>query len=85
MNAQNHMPPVAVFQNRSEPMNYFLSFRTFLSLGLLVFFIYSLLGAKKGSPGRGGANIFEQAKTKRFLQKVNVKFDDVVGMQKAKE
>lgn len=79
------MPPIPVFQNRIEPMNYFLSFRTFLSLGLLFFFIYSLLGAKKGAQGRGGgANIFEQAKTKRFLQKVNVKFDDVVGMQKAK-
>ncbi len=40
------------------------------------------------SKGKGGANpleMFGDKKSKRFRQAVNVKFNDVMGMQKSKE
>lgn len=42
----------------------------------------SKAGRKGGAGGR--INLMEQSKSKRFQQKINVKFTDVVGMQKAK-
>ena len=41
--------------------------------------------ANKGMDGGNPMDIFGNKKSKRFKQSVNVKFKDVVGMQKAKE
>jgi len=35
--------------------------------------------------GKQGFNMMDQSKSKRFKQNINVKFNDVVGMQKSKE
>jgi ATP-dependent Zn protease len=62
-----------------------------LSYGLLFMFVRSILAASKGSAkniGKGGggslSEMFGTAKSNRFRQPVNVKFDDVVGMNRAK-
>jgi len=65
-------------------------FRSVLGYGLLFMFIRSILGASKGAgknAGKGGglSDLFgTAAKSNRFRQTVNVKFNDVVGMNKAK-
>ena len=41
-------------------------------------------GGRAGKQG-GSLNIFGEAKSRRFMQEVNVRFEHVVGMQKAKE
>jgi ATP-dependent Zn protease len=61
--------------------------RNFLGLVMMYLFFTSIMGAKGGRKGAGGKSAFgmqDQSKSKRFLQPVNVKFNDVVGMQKAK-
>lgn len=59
-----------------------------MSMVMLYLFVSSLMQASRSGKkmkGKGGSmNIFEQSKSKRFQQKVNVKFNDVVGMQKSK-
>lgn len=59
---------------------------------LMYFFISSLFKRNGAAPPKGGKgggggsmNMFmEASKSKRFMQTVNVKFNDVMGMQKAK-
>jgi ATP-dependent Zn protease len=50
-------------------------------------FLKSLTAAKgKGGIGKGGlSGLFENTKSHRFRQTINVRFNDVVGMNKAKE
>ena len=62
-----------------------------LGYGLLFMFIRSIMSASKGvgkNMGKGGGGMSELfgtgAKSNRFRQTVNVKFNDVVGMNKAK-
>ncbi len=38
----------------------------------------------KGKMGKGLSGMFENTKSHRFRQAINVKFNDVVGMNKAK-
>lgn len=61
--------------------------RFILSMVLVYMFFSSLAGAtrnaSKGARGKG-QDLFTSSKSKRFMQKVNVKFADVVGMQKSK-
>lgn len=56
-------------------------------MALLGIFVYSLYKGSKGAgkSGQMSKNMFGQSQSKRFQQKVNVKFTDVVGMQKSKE
>ena len=58
-----------------------------MSLVMLYLFVTSIFGAGKAGKKMGGkgGNLFQQqSKSKRFQQKVNIKFTDVVGMQKSK-
>lgn len=67
------------------------TFRSMLTLYLLYIMIRSIGAASRGAAkgGRAGSsqdmNIFGNAKSRRFQQAVNVKFEHVVGMQKAKD
>lgn len=45
----------------------------------------SMKSAGKGKGGGGAVDLFGEKKSKRFKQTVNVKFKDVMGMQKSKE
>ena len=69
----------------------FNTVRSILSFALLFMFIRSLMGGlSKGKGqmggGKGGlSGMFENTKSHRFRQPINVKFDNVVGMNKAKE
>lgn len=56
-----------------------------LSFGLVLMFIQSLMGTVKKGKGMGGSGFFDNAKSHRFKQNINVKFNDVVGMNRAKE
>lgn len=57
----------------------------------MLLFIEAIFGASKGAGKKGqgmgkqGFSMMDQSKSKRFKQTINVKFKDVVGMQKAKE
>ena len=71
----------------SSQLNLIETTRSFLSILLMVMIFRSLFasGRKGALGGRGGRmDIFENSKSKRFRQAVNVKFADVMGMQKAK-
>lgn len=75
---------------QSSPVNYLDTFRSFLSIFLMVMVLRSLFKTAKqvgkGKAGGGNAlDIFGDKKSKRFRQVVNVKFNDVMGMQKSKE
>lgn len=78
-------------KNSSKDSSMVSTARSFLSLLLLFYFIKSInqlgkgrgRGAKGG--GGGGLNLFENDKSYRFKEHINVTFKDVVGMQKAKE
>lgn len=64
--------------------------RSMLGYALLFMFLRSILGATRGAAkgaGKGGnfSSLFDnKTKSNRFRQTVNVKFKDVVGMNKAK-
>ena len=52
---------------------------------MILIFRSILQSAKRAGKGQGGGmNMFDTNKSKRFRQTVNVKFGDVMGMQKAK-
>ena len=65
----------------------FNTIRSLLSFGLLLMFIKSLMGSVGKGKGMGGgmSGLFDNAKSHRFRQNINVKFNDVVGMNRAKE
>jgi AFG3 family protein len=56
---------------------------------LLYFFIKSIMDVSKAGKGKGGkgmsSGLFEGEKSHRFKEVIKVTFQDVVGMQKAKE
>lgn len=65
----------------------FSTVRNYLSLALLFMFISSLRKVAKGQARQGkGAtsSALDSSKSHRFRQDINVKFNDVVGMNKAK-
>jgi AFG3 family protein len=67
----------------------FNSIRSILSFALFFMFIRSMISGAakgKGGGGKGGlSGLFENTKSHRFRQNITVKFNDVVGMNKAKE
>lgn len=75
-----------------EERNLMTTARTFMIFYLLFIFISSITrqmpGSSKGGKAPKGMNMnnlmMGQSQSKRFQQKVNVKFADVMGMQKAK-
>lgn len=68
----------------------FNTVRSLLSFALLFMFLRSIMGGLtkgKGQAGKGGGGLtgmFENTKSHRFRQSINVKFENVVGMNKAK-
>lgn len=72
----------------------FNTVRSILSFALLFMFLRSIMGGlskgkggQMGGKGAGGglSGMFENTKSHRFRQPINVKFENVVGMNKAKE
>jgi ATP-dependent Zn protease len=62
--------------------------RSILSIVLLYFFIKSIMDVSKGAKGKGGkgaTGLFENEKSHRFKEVLKITFQDVVGMQKAKD
>lgn len=55
-------------------------------LGIAMMYMFFTTIARSGKKGAGGkpGMMPGQTKSKKFLQPVNVRFNDVVGMQKAK-
>ena len=82
----NEKSQIMILQSKKEESNLVLSSRNLLSMALLFLFISSIMGGARARGKGGQASPFmETSKSKRFQQKINVKFNDVVGMQKAKE
>lgn len=52
---------------------------------LLLYMLYRMASTKSKTQIKKGNPFQEASKSKRFLQPVKVRFNDVVGMQKAKE
>ena len=68
----------------------FNTVRSLLSFALLFMFLKSIMSGVskgKGQMGKGGglSGLFQNSKSHRFRQTINVKFNDVVGMNKAKQ
>lgn len=69
----------------------FNTVRSILSFALLFMFLRSIMGGlskgkggQMGGKGGGLSGMFENTKSHRFRQPINVKFENVVGMNKAK-
>lgn len=68
----------------------FNTIRSILSFALLFMFLRSMMGGltkgkgQMGGKGGGLSSMFENSKSHRFRQSINVKFENVVGMNKAK-
>lgn len=81
--------PIGITFKNVVQSNSIVSLRSLLSFLLLVAIIRSIRSSaqslKQQGKGGGGNLFMEKSKSKRFQQTVNVKFVDVMGMQKAKE
>lgn len=85
LNSINPSSPIVIMRKHKENFNLITTARFILSMSLIYMFFSSLLGtARGGKAGGKPKNLFDQTRSKRFQQKVNVKFTDVVGMQKSK-
>ena len=91
LNTVSEQKQIIFVRETQEDRNMMTTARTFMIFYMLFLFISSMTkgapGASKGKPPKGGGMnslMMDQGKSKRFLQQVNVKFDDVMGMQKAK-